>query len=355
MLKITPPAELVELKGVCSSVPDGRADMVDHLMKELFPLMDFDTWVGTVVQGIPEGYATTFGTISRSLGTETASRAVGSFAAAGRRDVPCHRIVYSDGSVPPSSVDLLAGEMELVRKGDVWFAPGERIIRHITFEPSPFGSLSLHQELMRGLLDGNRHDFGLIAGIDISSRNDTNVCAVCTFTPDGESVGEICHRGGMGIPYVSGFLFYREAPLMIPAVIRAEENGFVDGDTLLVIDGNGALHPRRMGLASEVGTALGMKSCGVAKKLIMGTLSEWRELRPGEYISSVTVGDEVLGKASRTGSGSPIYISTGWGTDLRDVTTVLISLKRGRLPLPVKRAHELANRCRRSEPPSGHL
>ena len=65
--------------------------------------------------------------------------------------------------------------------------------------------------------------------------------------------------------YIPGFLSYREGPAIVGAVNKLNQK-----PDILLVDGNGILHPRKIGLASHVGILLDIPTIGVAKKLLMG-------------------------------------------------------------------------------------
>jgi deoxyribonuclease V len=154
---------------------------------------------------------------------------------------------------------------------------------------------------------------------------------------------------------VSGFLFYREAPIIMPIIRKVMEKGMIDGSTLIVIDGNGRIHPRRSGIACQVGAATNMMTCGIAKRLLCGRLSDWEFYMSGEERAMVEVEGIFSGYASRRNGGRPIYISPGNRISIEESYEALVRTKKGRLPSPIAEAHNEANRCRRSESPSGDL
>lgn len=66
---------------------------------------------------------------------------------------------------------------------------------------------------------------------------------------------------------IIGFLAFREsAPLLavIKDFMNSEANRVPD---IILVDGNGILHPRRYGLACDIGLKLGIPTVGVAKNL----------------------------------------------------------------------------------------
>ncbi|MCL2144806.1 MAG: MGMT family protein [Endomicrobia bacterium] len=66
----------------------------------------FNQRVYEIVMRIPKGYVMYYGQISRLAGNPRASRAVG-YALHGNPDpenIPCHRVVFKDGSLTPAFV-----------------------------------------------------------------------------------------------------------------------------------------------------------------------------------------------------------------------------------------------------------
>lgn len=64
--------------------------------------MTFSEKVIAIVKKIPKGKVMTYKEIAEKAGSSRASRAVGSIMAKNQNlDVPCHRVIRSDGSVGP--------------------------------------------------------------------------------------------------------------------------------------------------------------------------------------------------------------------------------------------------------------
>ncbi len=60
----------------------------------------FSTRVHAVVKAIPKGSVLTYGQVAAAAGTPGAARAVGSLMKANLNpDIPCHRVVRSDGKI----------------------------------------------------------------------------------------------------------------------------------------------------------------------------------------------------------------------------------------------------------------
>jgi deoxyribonuclease V len=189
--------------------------------------------------------------------------------------------------------------------------------------------------------------------MDISSKDDYHFAAIAVMDMDGEPKETMSFKGRPGLPYIPGLLFYREAPLLLPLLGSALDEGIIDGKTLCVIDGNGTLHPRRMGIACQIGVCTGLRSCGVAKKLLTGKVSDPIGTENGNFLADVIEDGELIGSAlSGADNSKPVYLSRGHRIDQATVNRILNRLRSTRIPEPTKRAHLLCNEARRSESPS---
>jgi methylated-DNA-protein-cysteine methyltransferase-like protein len=63
--------------------------------------MEFFQQVYEVVRGIPEGKVMTYGQVAKQIGTRDARRVGQALHANKNPDVPCHRVVFADGSLAP--------------------------------------------------------------------------------------------------------------------------------------------------------------------------------------------------------------------------------------------------------------
>ena len=138
-------------------------------------------------------------------------------------------------------------------------------------------------------------------------------------------------------PYVPGFLSFREAPVVLEAFRRL--NTLPD---LVICDGQGRAHPRRLGLASHVGLALGVPTIGCAKSLLVGTVPREPGRRRGGR-SPLMDGLERIGTVLRTRTGvKPVFVSVGYRIDLASAERwVLAASPRFRLAEPIRAAHRL--------------
>lgn len=176
-----------------------------------------------------------------------------------------------------------------------------------------------------------------IAGVDISVKRELGIATgavVVLKYPELELVETKIVNGELDFPYVPGLLSFRESPLTLAACERLT----ITPD-LILVDGQGIAHPRRMGLASHLGLFLDIPTVGCAKSLLCGSY-EAPGTEPGSYTEVVDSG-EVIAAALRTRQGvKPVYVSIGHKVDLQTAIQWVINCCRGyRLPEPTRLAH----------------
>ncbi len=188
----------------------------------------------------------------------------------------------------------------------------------------------------------------LIAGIDISAPDAQGVArgAVVILRYPQFSIVEIqVTEGRITFPYIPGLLSFRESPLILEACQKLNNT-----PDLVLVDGQGVAHPRRLGLASHVGLFLDLPTIGCAKSILCGQHQSVGE-GTGSHAELLDSG-EVIGTALRTKSGmTPIYVSVGHKIDLATALQWVMKCCRGyRLPEPTRLAHLAAEGALRFEP-----
>jgi deoxyribonuclease V len=196
--------------------------------------------------------------------------------------------------------------------------------------------------------------FRWVAGADVSydRRTDTVFGGVVLIdTASWETVEERGVVAPSPFPYVPGLLSFRELPVLLAAFGRLERSPEV-----VLFDGQGRAHPRRLGLATHAGLWLRVPTVGCAKSRLIGAHREPGRRR-GAHVAlwdkDPTGRRELLGRVVRTRDGCrPVYVSIGWGIRLEDAVRAVLRCGRGyRLPEPTRRAHHYVNRLRRGERP----
>ena len=116
---------------------------------------------------------------------------------------------------------------------------------------------------------------------------------------------------------------------------------------VLVCDGQGIAHPRRVGIASHAGVLLECPTIGCAKSVLVGKFDEPSKTR-GSWQRMIHK-EETVGAALRTKNNvQPVYVSPGHLCDLASAREILLRCDGGyRIPEPTRQAHLFVNELRR--------
>ena len=168
-------------------------------------------------------------------------------------------------------------------------------------------------------------------------KNTVRATVVVLSVPEFEVIESSVSMQDCTFPYVPGLLTFREAPGLLAAL----EDIQTEPDVLLC-DGQGMAHQRRMGLACHVGLLVDCPVIGCAKSVLCGTFDEPSPLRGAT--SPMMDSDEVIGAAVRTRDRvKPVYVSVGNRIDLATaVRVVLMCAAKYRIPEPLRLAHRLS-------------
>jgi len=209
----------------------------------------------------------------------------------------------------------------------------------------PAAAMALQRELATKVI--RKTAFGpvtTIAGIDASYRDGIARAAIVAFSfPKMDILEYVTAERPVDYPYVPGLLSFREAPVILDALEKLSLTPDV-----LIFDGHGIAHPRRLGIASHVGLLVDKPSIGCAKKRLVGYYDEpARERGSYTYLHDNGADDEgivVIGAAVRTRTGvKPVFVSTGHRISLDAAIDVVLVCGRGyRLPEPTRWADKIA-------------
>lgn len=183
-----------------------------------------------------------------------------------------------------------------------------------------------------------------VAGADVSYARFSDVFHAGVVVLRAEDQQVVERRGIVGkgrFPYIPGLLSFREAPVLLRVFQQIE----LVPDVVL-IDGQGLAHPRRLGIACHLGLLLDVPTIGCAKSRLIGT-----HRSPAHGAGSMTAlkhEGETIGKVVRTKNHvKPLYVSVGHHIDLASSTRIVLACCRGyRLPEPTRQAHLHVNALR---------
>jgi deoxyribonuclease V len=205
---------------------------------------------------------------------------------------------------------------------------------------------TLQNELRHSLLHKTDiKDLTTIAGADISHNKDSDIVyagIVVLSYPEMIVKSYSLVVAKTTFPYVPGYLGFRE----VPALLKAWEQLPVKPG-VVILDGQGITHPRRMGIASHFGLLTNHATIGCAKSMLYG---HFPELGIQKFSSSpiINSGNEHLGFALRTKDNvSPVYVSPGHKMSVADSLTIMRNcVRQHRIPEPTRQAHDYVNLLR---------
>lgn len=201
--------------------------------------------------------------------------------------------------------------------------------------------------IQHALADGVRLDdttgrVDTIAGVDTGFESQGRIARACVAVfrwPELTEVATVIGRAPATFPYVPGFLSFREMPAILDAVDQLEHL-----PDLLLCDGQGIAHPRRLGIASHLGLWLDRPAIGVGKSRLCGNHAAVGEDRGDQQ--PLMDGDTRIGTVLRTRSQvKPVFVSPGHRISHDStVAWVMATLSRYRLPEPIRAADRQASR-----------
>jgi deoxyribonuclease V len=233
--------------------------------------------------------------------------------------------------------------------GFVLSAYSRRMIPH-RWDVSVSEATTLQNKLQKKIrIEPLTHPPRTIAGADISYNrfsDDFFACVVVLSLPDFVEVEIVFTKGVATFPYVPGYLSFRE----IPTLLKAFEKLKTKPDVIMA-DGQGIAHPRRMGIAAHLGLLLDTPAFGCGKHLLYGKAEAPNESRDSfSYLIDPKNGERIGALVRTKNRVAPIIVSPGHRITLDESIALALDTARGyRIPEPTRRAHDLVNRFRIGE------
>ncbi len=183
-----------------------------------------------------------------------------------------------------------------------------------------------------------------VAGVDLaywSKSVEYAVCCIVIIDVESRRITEKRWSAGrVDFPYVPGCLAFRELPLVVETAAKLAQKPDV-----YLFDGNGVLHPRRMGLAAHASFYLNAPTVGIAKHYFRVDGAELTEPNSEKgSVSDIVLSQgngELLGRVVRTQSGvKPVYVSVGNRMDIDTAVRLALTLtdNESRVPIPTRYA-----------------
>lgn len=189
----------------------------------------------------------------------------------------------------------------------------------------------------------NINELKTVAGVDLAywQKGDEEyaVCCIVVLDADTHEIIEKKHFSGrIEVPYIPGFLAFRELPLVLKTAQMLETS-----PDIFVFDGNGYLHPRHMGIATHASFYLDKPTIGIAKtyfRVDKKTDYTEPENEAGSY-TDIVIDGEVYGRALRTHKDvKPVFVSVGNNISLDTACRLALRLtdKESHIPVPTRLA-----------------
>jgi deoxyribonuclease V len=177
-----------------------------------------------------------------------------------------------------------------------------------------------------------------VCGVDVSYNKNEAFCSVVNMDRNSFDIIETKEfRSVAEFPYISGLFMLREADPIL-TTLRKLKSSF----DLLLVNGHGVLHPRRMGLASLIGLLVDRPTVGIAKRLLCG--SETTD-------NYICIGRDICGKRiTSKESDKSLYVSVGHKISLNSSVSFVNELikEKGKFPEPLRTADLLSKKFRAS-------
>jgi len=188
----------------------------------------------------------------------------------------------------------------------------------------------------------------LVFTFDIQYEGEKGFVAIDVVTWPDQWVGIFTQVYEAMVPYQPGFFAFREGPLLAQAMKELCSNRNIFPN-LLIVDGHGTAHPRRLGVASWLGIMMDVPSIGVAKDPLLR-----KEYPVGlEKGNRLPIYDreELIGYVLRTREGvKPVYVSSGHRINQNSAVETIFALAGAyRIIEPIRRADQIARRFSKGE------
>ncbi|MCD6368828.1 MAG: endonuclease V, partial [Thermoproteales archaeon] len=171
-----------------------------------------------------------------------------------------------------------------------------------------------------------------IAGVDLAYKESLAIGVAVLLEYQGLNIiGKSVSVTKITFPYVPTLLSFRE---LKPAYLALTH--LPSEPDIVMVDAHGYSHPFRLGFASHLGVVMQKPTIGVAKKILCGTIGEWRD----DWAPILDKG-EIIGAAVVTRHGAkPVYVSIGNMISLETAIKITMHTAKGyRIPEPTRLAH----------------
>jgi len=305
--------------------------------------MDLYEYTYNLVRQIPDGMVSSYGAVAIALGDVRASRAVGRMMNQNPNadDMPCFKIVYSDGKIGGFGLGIddkiRRLKLDNVNVNDNRIINFEKVFFNDFKTDYPLKKLRKKQIELSNKVEIKDYldKIDTVAGFDVAyPKNDFDNCCAACIVMDNKTkkvIEEKIIYDKIFFPYIPTYLTFRESDFFRLLYEKLETK-----PDILIIDGNGILHPFGLGIASYIGVKLNIPSIGIAKSMLCGKLEGDKVLFNNKMIGSTYFSSKSI--------KNPIFISPGHKISHRTSASVIDNFCVYKIPEPIRRAHLLATK-----------
>lgn len=196
-------------------------------------------------------------------------------------------------------------------------------------------------------------DLKYIGGVDLSFiiGDEENACAglVVLAWPSLEIVYKSFKMVKLTLPYIPSFLAFREVDHIVDLIRDLKENEPDFIPQVILVDGNGYLHPRGLGLACHLGILINIPTIGVGKNFYVMDGLGMHETKnkiieqcknKGDFYRLIGNSGTCWGAALTMSDNCkrPLYISSGHRISLETAIEIVNKSCRYRMPEPIRQA-----------------
>lgn len=167
--------------------------------------------------------------------------------------------------------------------------------------------------------------------------------------PELKVVLELYEHVEMKLPYISGYLAFREVKFLVDLVDKVKKDHSSLVPQVIMVDGSGVHHQRGFGIASHLGVLTGIPTIGIAKKLLVVDGLEIDYVN--KLIDEMKGDTEILKGKSGVVHGAvykvekaknPVYVSVGHMISLETSLEIVKKTCLHKNPEPVRQADLLS-------------
>lgn len=209
-------------------------------------------------------------------------------------------------------------------------------------------AVKLQKKLAKRIIcKGRPKKIDCIAGTDLAYEKSRRLgfCTIILFSyPSLKIIETYFSHDTVEFPYIPGLLTFREGPLFLKTFIKIKAKPDV-----IIFDGQGIAHPRKLGIATHMGLFLNIPTIGCAKSKLYGSYDE-PGIGKGEESLLYDKNNSPIGTVLRTRKNvKPVFISPGYKIGIEESKEIIMNCAiKYRIPEPVRIAHIEVEKYKRS-------